>query len=154
MNNMKNILTTILILATFSLGAQNQKENPTEVFKYNGRNINGVPANIWDSGYMGNIFISKDSISIIAKNEKANSWKYSIVKSKTSKVGKGKRGKRITTYLVESTTSTDDDLNIKITLTIQNKSTLFRPNTLQVVVRDTFTESNHIVDYFITKRVL
>tara|TARA_B110000971_G_C19912004_1_gene454987 strand:- start:557 stop:1012 length:456 start_codon:yes stop_codon:yes gene_type:complete len=150
---MKNIITTILLLAAFSVGAQNQKENTTEVFKYNGRNINGVPATIWDSGYMGNIYISKDSIYIKAKNDKANSWKYSIVKSKTSEVGKGKRGKRITTYVVESETVTDDDLYIKITLIIQNKATLFRPNTLQVVVRDTFTESNHIVDYFITKRV-
>ena len=91
---MKNILTTILLLATFTLSAQK-----TKVDTYTGRLINGVAPTIWDSGYMGAIYISKDTIYIKAANKKAKSWKYSIIKSKTASTGSTKRDKFFSLYV-------------------------------------------------------
>ena len=145
---MKNILTILILLATFTLSAQKTK---VDTYTYTGRLINGVAPTIWDSGYMGAIYISKDTIYIKAANKKAKSWKYSIIKSKTASTGSTKRDKTITSYIVESENNIDDDISIKIVLTIQNKPTFMRPNSLQVVVRDKFTETNQIVDYILSK---
>ena len=120
---MRNILTTILLLATFTLSAQKTK---IDTYTYTNRLINGVAPTIWDSGYMGAIYISKDTIYIKAANKKAKSWKYSIIKSKTASTGSTKRDKTITSYIVENENVIDDDISIKIFLTIQNKPALMR----------------------------
>jgi len=140
----KITLTLVMILMALSAKAQN--------YTFNGKTTDGVIATVWDNDYIGNIIIKNDTIYITPQNDKATKQVFSITRSKTKVEGSGKKGKTTTSYSVESLSSIDDDIKVKIMLTLYNKPHKMigsRFNNMQVISRDTFTETNSIVEYLI-----
>jgi hypothetical protein len=143
---MKNTITILLLLGAFTVNAQ--------TYPFTNKVTNGQVATVWDNDYYGNIYIKNDTIFITPNNEKAPKFAYRILKSKTKIVGTGKKGATVTSYSVESIDSIDDDVKVKMALTLFNKphKTIgSRFDSLRITFRDTFTETNSVVEYFIVR---
>tara|TARA_B110001452_G_C15095887_1_gene382166 strand:+ start:107 stop:703 length:597 start_codon:yes stop_codon:yes gene_type:complete len=146
--DMRNTLTVIALLISLLSYSQTNK------YTFKGKTTNGVVATVWDNDYIGNIIIKNDTIYITPRNDKATKQAYSITKSKTKVEGSGKKGKTTTSYSVESLSSIDDDIKVKIILTLFNKPHKVigsRIDNMQIISRDTFTETNSIVQYYIVR---
>ena len=143
---MKNTLTlAILLLSLLSY---------SQTYPFTNKITNGQAATVWDNDYLGNIYIKNDTIFITPNNEKAPKFAYRILKSKTKIVGTGKKGATVTSYSVESIDSIDDDVKVKMALTLFNKphKTIgSRFDSLRITFRDTFTETNSVISYLIVR---
>jgi predicted ATP-grasp superfamily ATP-dependent carboligase len=143
---MKNTLTlAILLLSLISY---------SQTYPFTGKVTDGQIATVWDNDYRGNIYVKNDTIFITPNNENAAKFAYRILKSKTKIVGSGKKGKTVTSYSVESTDILDDDIKTKMILTLYNKPHKVigsRVDNMEIIFRDTFTETNSVVRYYIVR---
>jgi hypothetical protein len=143
---MKNTLTLALLLLSLISYSQ--------TYPFTGKITDGQIATVWDNDYRGNIYIENDTIYVKPNNKNAAKFTYRILKSKTKVEGSGKKRKTVTSYSVESTTSIDDDIKIKMILTLHDKpQKVFgtRLDKMEIISRDTFTETNSVVEYFIVR---
>ena len=111
-NILKLCLLAFLLSTAYSYGQ-------IKTIDYTNRIVNGIAPTIYTKGYRGKIYIGQDKIKIVPK--KGVTYDYNIIKSKEQITGNGKEGFTITSYLVESPTSVDPDLKIKVVLTEYNK---------------------------------